>query len=119
MTIKERDIVVRLGPASVPKKHGDVHLDESRIRQGGLSFGTGVAGDMAGVFDAQYIRVTTPVLVNTEFKVQHTLGRIPQMMLVVRKPAACDVYDSVTTWTDSAIYLKATVGSLVLKLLVA
>ena len=113
------DIHVRIEPTYLPVLRGDTHADESRVRRGGLSFGTGVAGEIAGVFDAQYIQAISHATPDTEFIVHHELDRIPQMFLVARKDRAGDVYDSGTAWTDSAIYLKVTVASVQLKLLVA
>jgi len=47
----------------------------------------------------------------TEFTIQHNLGYIPVGYLVIRSNAAVTLYDGVTAWTKTNIYLKASVGS--------
>ena len=85
-----------------------------------ISFGDGVDGYRAGNLDAQYVDVaTTPGVADTEFTVVHGLQRVPVGYIVVRKDKACDVYDSsIGSWTDSLMFLKCTVATATVKLIV-
>lgn len=86
---------------------------------GRVSLGDGSQGSWAGNLDAQYIEVTFPSAPNTEQAVYHSLGRTPVGYVVVRKSAACDIYDSSTgSWKDSVAYFKSTVASVTVTLLV-
>lgn len=65
------------------------------------------------------VTVTTPSSANTEFTVTCTsLNRIPSAYFVIKKDKAVDVYTSTTTWTKNNLYLKATVGTAVITILV-
>lgn len=84
---------------------------------GKLSLGTGADAHRAGNLDAQYRKVTSHSTANTEFLVDHGLGRIPIGYDVISRSAAGVVYDSQkTTWSTSVIKLKCTVVSVELVL---
>lgn len=86
---------------------------------GGLSLGTGETGSKAGNIRAQYVDVLTPGSANAEFIVPHGLGVKPIGYAVVRKDRAVDVYDSSAgSWTDELLYLKASVASATVRLLI-
>jgi hypothetical protein len=53
---------------------------------------------------------------NTEFSVSHHLGRVPNGYIITKSDKACNVYDSGTTWTNSAIYLKCDANNVALSL---
>ncbi len=46
----------------------------------------------------------------TDFAVTHNLGRQAKYYIPIEKSAACDVYDGVTSKTNSTLYLRATVS---------
>lgn len=67
----------------------------------------------------EVVDVTTPTSANTEFTVTcTTLNRIPSYYFVVKKNKAVDVYDSGTTAIKNKLYLKATVSSATITILV-
>lgn len=59
--------------------------------------------------------VTTPATPDTDFVIEHQLGRVVESWLVVHKSAACDLYLSPTAQTDSRLILRATVASVVIR----
>lgn len=85
-----------------------------------ISFGNGIDGYRSGNLDGQFIDVVTaPAVAGTEFLVIHGLKRVPVGYILVRSNVGCAVYDSsVASWTDSIMYLKCSMGSATLKLLV-
>lgn len=86
---------------------------------GRLSLGDGSQGSWPGNLDAQYIEVTFPATPDTEQAVYHALGRTPIGYQVVRRTAACDIYDSSSgSWKDSVAFFKSTVGSVTVTLMV-
>lgn len=66
----------------------------------------------------QYQDVTTPGTANTEFTVNHGLGRVPVGYLVVGRDKAAIIYNSTTAWTETAIYLKCNVATVAIRLLI-
>lgn len=66
----------------------------------------------------QWITGTSPSAANTEFAVAVNLGYIPVGFDVKRQNAAASFYDSGTAWTESNIYLKCSVASVVYTLFV-
>jgi len=53
---------------------------------------------------------------NAEFSVTHHLGRTPNGYIITKNDKACSVYDSGTTWTTTAIYLKCDTANIALSL---
>lgn len=81
----------------------DVH----QITNGGVSYGDGtnrqhINGNWATVADTG--------LVDTEFVVNHNLGRIPVGFHIFAKDQAGDLYRSGTAWTEKQIFLKCSVA---------
>lgn len=86
---------------------------------GGLSLGNGTTYAGAGNLDAVYVDLLAPAAANTQLAIPHSLGRTPIGYLPVRKDRACDVYDSSAgSWTADIMYLKFTVASATIKLLI-
>ena len=86
---------------------------------GMISLGDGAQGSWPGNLDAQYIEVTFPTAADTEQAVYHSLSRVPVGYTIVRRTAACDIYDSSAgSWSDSAFYLKSSVGDVTVTLLI-
>lgn len=54
---------------------------------------------------------TSPATANTQFTVNHQLGRVPVGFDLKRANAAASFYDSGTTWTSTQIFLKASAAS--------
>ena len=85
-------------------------LQLSSLLNGGLRFSDN--------FDAQIISITDTGLANTEFSQAHTIKRVPAGFIVLNNNKAGIVYDSGTAWTSTAIYLKCSVASCTIKILV-
>lgn len=68
--------------------------------------------------DSVYVEFTSNAAPNTQDTVAHTLGKVPTGFLVVNKDKAGDVYAGGTTWTKNNLYLKTSVASVALKILV-
>ncbi len=88
------------------------HLDEglNTILNKGLNFGEN--------FDAVYASFTSNVTPDTEDSVSHDLGRVPVGFVVVSRDKGGVVYNSGTTNTKTTIYLKCTVASTAVTILV-
>ena len=84
--------------------------DLSDLLNGGIRF--------ADNFDAEIITVADTGLANVEFTTAHTLKRVPTGFIVLNNNKAGIVYDSGTAWTSTAIYLKCSVASCTIKILV-
>lgn len=69
-------------------------------------------------FNAQIVDVSDSGTANTEFSVAHTLKRVPIGYLIFKTNKAGVVYDSGTTWTATAIYLKCSTANTILKIFV-
>lgn len=65
------------------------------------------------------VSVTTPSTINTEFTVTCSgLNRTPTYYMVIKKDKAVDVYTGSTAWAKNKLYLKATVASAAITILV-
>jgi hypothetical protein len=84
----------------------------------GPSLGDASDGARTPALDAIYQTATTPATADQEFSIAHGLGRVPVAYLVVRKDRACDVYTGATGWTATDIYLKCSVASAAVTLLI-
>lgn len=87
---------------------------------GKLTLGDGAQSSKAGNIDAQWITVLTPAVADTEFAVDHGLGRLAVGAVIFTSDKAATIYVSSTgSWTSSRLYLKCNVASATLRLLVA
>jgi len=77
--------------------------DLARLLNGGLRFSDN--------HNAETVAVADTGGANTEFTVTHSLKRIPVGFLVVSRTGTGVVYNSGTTWTATAIYLKCTTAN--------
>lgn len=82
---------------------------------GNVGFGDGTNLDNINGFWAPVI---TPGAANTDFTITHNLGRVPVGYIVMTKSAACDVYTGSVLATKTQITLRATVGTVTLKLFI-
>ncbi len=80
-----------------------------------VGFGDGTHRDN---IDGNWVTVVTPVAVNTNFTINHTLNRVPVGYLPMQKSAACDVYTGSVAGTKTQLTLRATVGGVTLKLFI-
>lgn len=87
----------------------------TKVINGRISFGDGTEADN---IDGIWAAATTHVTPNTDFTVTHNLGRIPVGYLVVKKAAACDIYDGTIAATTTQITLKGTVSAVAIKLFI-
>jgi len=97
--------------------HGVVLALASAIN-GRLTLGDGTPGSKSGNLDGQFVPVLTPSVADTEFPVDHALGRIPVSVSV----ALADVHatirvSSLGSWTGDRIYLRCSAASVTLRLL--
>lgn len=91
------------------------HEEVARALNGRIGFGDGADSEN---IEGTWISVTTPGAPNTDFTVTHGLDRLPTGYLVMSKAAAVDVFDGSIAATISQITLKATVGSVAIKLFI-
>jgi hypothetical protein len=85
------------------------------VINGSVSFGNGVSSDnISGV----WLNTTTPGTPNTNFTLNHNLGRLPVGYLVMTKSAACDVFTGSVAATKTQITLQASVAGVNLSLFV-
>jgi hypothetical protein len=85
------------------------------VINGHISFGDGINRDN---IDGNWANLTTPVAPNTDFVVNHNLGRLPVGYLVTYKDRAVDVYTGSVPATTTQITLRATVASAVIRLFI-
>jgi len=74
-------------------------------------------GDKAGHLDARYVVYTSNAVADTEDTIPHALGRVPVGYIPVKQDKAGTIYDGSTAWTTTNIYLKASVASMALTIM--
>ena len=85
---------------------------------GRLTLGDGTSGSKAGNFDGQFINVLTPTGADSEFPVDHALGRIPVSVSIALADKHATVRtSSLGSWSGNRIYLKCSAASVTLRLL--
>jgi hypothetical protein len=89
------------------------HLTD--VINGKLGFGDGTNHDN---IDGSWINVIAPAAPNTDFTVNHNLGRLPVGYWPLQKDRACDVYTGSIPATSTQLTLRATAASAVLRLFV-
>jgi len=82
---------------------------------GQISFGDGTHREN---IDGNWVSVTTPGTANTDFTVNHALGRVPVGYIVVDKAAAVDVYTGSVGATKTQLTLRATVINVAIQLFI-
>src|SRR5437016_1400657 len=82
---------------------------------GNIGFGDGTNLDN---INGSWINVVAPVAPNTDFTVNHNLGRIPSGYWIMQKDRACDVYTGSVGATTTQLTLRANVASAVLRIFV-
>src|SRR6266403_1108071 len=92
-----------------------VYQNFVQILNGNIGFGDGTNLDN---INGSWINVVAPVGANTDFTVNHNLGRLPVGYLVMQKDRACDVYTGSVGATLTQLTLRATVASAVLRLFI-
>jgi hypothetical protein len=68
--------------------------------------------------DCSFVDHTFGGTPNSEENIYHTLGKVPYGYIVVMKDRAVDVYSGGTEHTKTTLYLKSTVASAVIRVLV-
>ena len=68
--------------------------------------------------DCATVDFTSSATPNAENTVAHTLGKIPTGYIVVGKDKAGDLYNGTSAWTGSNVFLKCSVASVTLKIIV-
>src|SRR6266404_674654 len=92
-----------------------VYQNFIQILNGNIGFGDGTNLDN---INGSWINVVAPVGANTDFTVNHNLGRLPVGYLVMQKDRACDVYTGSVGATSTQLTLRATVASAILRLFI-
>src|SRR6267378_3312376 len=92
-----------------------IYQNLTLVINGSLGFGDGTNSDN---ISGSWINVVAPVAPNTDFTVNHNLNRLPVGYWVMQKDRACDVYTGSVAATKTALTLRATVASAVLRLFV-
>lgn len=85
-------------------------LKLASLLNGGLKFSDN--------FNAQIKEYTTNGAANTEDAVTHTLKRVPSGFIVIDQDKAGVMYHSGTAWTATTIYLKNSVATVAVKILI-
>lgn len=67
---------------------------------------------------SQTVSVAFPATANTEYAISHSLGVIPAGYIVCKKSVAADIYDGSTAFDKKKIYLKCTVASATVTLII-
>jgi hypothetical protein len=99
-------------PVSFSKNPSMIDHHVVRTVNGNLEFGLNIKSSTP-------LSVQAPGVANTEFTITHKLGFVPNGYIVVGKDQTCDVYDSRrSSWTTSQMFLKCTVASVHLVLIV-
>lgn len=55
---------------------------------------------------------------NTDFPVPHTLGRKPTGFIIISQDAAASIYDGVTPWTTTQIFLRSSTAAVNMTVLI-
>lgn len=66
---------------------------------------------------SDFIDVADTGTADTEFTVSHHLDRVPSGFIVTKSDKAVSVYDSGTTWTKTAVYLKCSAANAAITIL--
>src|SRR6266436_6069231 len=82
---------------------------------GQIGFGDGTNLDN---INGSWINVVAPVAPNTDFTVNHNLGRLPVGDWIMQKDRATDVYTGSVAATATQLTLRATVASAVLRIFI-
>src|SRR6266436_7751467 len=82
---------------------------------GQIGFGDGTNLDN---INGSWINVVAPVGANTDFTVNHNLGRLPVGYWIMQKDRATDVYTGSVAATATQLTLRATVASAVLRIFI-
>jgi len=69
-------------------------------------------------FNAEVKTIADSGLADTQNTVAHTLKRVPSGFIVIKINKGGVVYDSGTSWTDTALYLKCSAANAAITLLV-
>lgn len=87
---------------------------------GGLSFGDGSAGSLAGNFKAQFVDVVFPAAANTLQTIPHGLGVVPLGVVPFLFDRVANLYHTEfrTGWTPNTIQLYCDTASAKVKLLI-
>jgi hypothetical protein len=93
----------------------NVYQNFSQAVNGLLGFGDGTNSDN---INGSWINVVAPIAPNTDFTVNHFLQRLPVGYWIMQKDRACDVYTGSVAATNTAITLRASVASAVLRIFV-
>lgn len=93
----------------------NIYQNFTQAFNGNIGFGDGTNADN---INGSWINVVAPVAPNTDFTVNHNLGRLPVGYWIMQKDRACDVYTGGVASTTTALTLRATVASAVLRLFI-
>src|SRR6266404_8746556 len=92
-----------------------VYQNFIQVLNGNIGFGDGTIPDN---INGSWINVVAPVAPNTDFTVNHNLGRLPVGYWIMQKDRATDVYTGSVAATATQLTLRATVASAVLRIFI-
>jgi hypothetical protein len=93
----------------------NIYQNFSQAFNGHVGYGDGTNSDN---IDGTWINVVAPAAPNTDFTVNHNLGRPSSGYWVMQKDRACDVYTGSVAGTTTQLTLRASVASAVLRLFI-
>ena len=105
-------IGIRGDPSYRPLHDNETFANERGFGKAGISMGAAPSGraglsEPVGNFDAEYVTFKTDTSL---FIVAHTLGRVVTRFVIVNKDGEVDVWRSSKAFTDSELYLVASVA---------
>lgn len=85
------------------------------VLNGQVTFGNGTELDN---MQGRWINATSPGVADTDFTVNHNLGRIPVGFLTVSLDKAAVIYQGSIAWTTTQMTLKASAATVALRIFV-
>ena len=83
-----------------------------------VGLGTGADNTVAGVLDAKYQVIADTGEANAEITIAHGLSRTPIGYLLIMSDKACILYNGSTAWDATNIYLKCSVATCAVTILI-
>jgi hypothetical protein len=64
------------------------------------------------------VSIVTPGTPDTDFQIEHQLGRVPDKFIILSIDKAAIIYKSPTAWTDTLAYLRCNIATTAITILV-
>jgi len=85
------------------------------VLNGQVSFGNGTDVDN---LQGRWVNTISPAVANTDFTVDHNLGRVPVGFIVISVDKAAVIYTGTIAWTTTQMTLKASAATVALRIFV-